>query len=234
MVTTVDPPSRMGRATLGSVVFHGLLALSIPTLAWTASTAPAVETLSFMRIEHIVIEPPKHRPQPRAIAPHLSALPKVTLAAEHAELSRTSPKYSSTPPPANESAVSSAPTLARTSVTGSGTTTGVAAPTATSTPAAREVASVGAHNAGGYLPFGAEQPDPVLNPEVRKQLDTLGVHVTLIVTVGEDGKTKNVAFDPSIDASLQNRIETLLADASWDPAICGGGVSCEGRATIKL
>jgi hypothetical protein len=234
MVTVVEPPSRMGRATLGSLVFHGLLALSIPTLAWTASTAPAVETLSFTRVEHIVIEPPQHRAQPRPAAPHRSVVPKITLTSEHQELSRNSPRQTSSPPPANESARSSAPALARSSSVGNGTTAAEPAPQATSTPAQREVASVGTHNAGGYLPFGAEQPDPVLNADVRHQLDSLGVHVTLIVTVGEDGKTKNIAFDPSIDPSLQNRIETLLADASWDPAICGGGVSCEGRATIKL
>jgi hypothetical protein len=234
MLTFAEPPARMGRATLGSVGFHVLLALSIPALAWTASTAPAVETVSFARVEHIVIEPPRHRPQPRPAAPHYSAAPKVTLVAEHVELARVAPRRSSSPPPASQSVRSSAPTVARFSVAGSGTTAGEAAPKATATPADREVASVGTHAAGGYLPFGAEQPDPVLNPGVRRQLDALGVHVTLVVTVGEDGKTKSVAFEPAIDASLQTRIESLLADAAWDPAICGGGVSCEGRATIKL
>jgi hypothetical protein len=234
MVTLVEPPTRMGRATLGSLALHVLAALSIPALAWTASTAPAIETVSFERVEHIVIVPPQHRPQPKPVAPHLAITPKVTLVTEHLELSKTSPRRSSSPPPANRSARSSAPTVAQYSVTGNGTIVGDAEPRPTATPANREVASVGTHDAGGYMPFGAEQPDPVLNPSVRRQLDTLGVHVTLIVTVGEDGKTKNVAFDPAVDSALQNRIESLLADASWDPAICGGGVSCEGRATIKL
>ena len=234
MVTLVEPPQRLGRATLGSVALHVLAALSIPALAWTASTAPAVETVSFARVEHIVIVPPEHRPQPKAVAPHRSVVPKVTLVAEHVELSKTSPRHSSSPPPANQSARSSAPALAPNSVAGAGTVAGDAEPRATATPVSREVASVGTHDAGGYMPFGAEQPDPVLNPSVRRELDTLGVHVTLIVTVGEDGKTKNVAFDPAVDSALQSRIESLLADASWDPAICGGGVSCEGRATIKL
>jgi hypothetical protein len=234
MVTLVEPPRRMGRATLGSIALHVLAALSIPALAWTASTAPAVETVSFSKVEHIVIVPPERRPQPKPVAPHLTVVPKVTLVTEHLELSKTSPRHSSSPPPANQSTRSSAPTIAANSVTGNGKIAGDAEPRATATPANREVASVGTHDAGGYLPFGAEQPDPVLNPSVRRQLDTLGVHVTLIVTVGEDGKTKNVAFEPAVDAALQNRIESLLADASWDPAICGGGVSCEGRATIKL
>ncbi len=234
MVTLVEPPKRMGRATLGSLALHALAALCIPALAWTASTAPAVETVSFSRVEHIVIVPPQRRPQPKPVAPHLTVVPKITLVTEHLELSKASPRHSSSPPPANQSKRSSAPTIAVNSVSGSGTIAGDAEPRATATPANREVASVGTHDAGGYLPFGAEQPDPVLNPSVRRQLDTLGVHVTLIVTVGEDGKTKNVAFEPAVDSTLQNRIEALLADASWDPAICGGGVSCEGRATIKL
>jgi hypothetical protein len=234
MVTVAETKTHGGRATLGSLGLHLLFAVSIPALAWTASTATPVETISFSKIEHIVIEPPQHRPQPRAAAPNHSLTPKVTMVAQHFELSRVSPRHSSSPPPAEQSPRSSAPALAMTSVAGNGTTAGEAAPKPTATPASREVASVGGHEAGGYLPFGAEQPDPVLNPSVRKQLDTLGVHVTLIVTVGEDGKTKNVAFDPNVDPALATRIESLLADASWDPAICGGGVSCEGRATIKL
>jgi hypothetical protein len=234
MAKPAEPPSRMGRATLGSLAIHALAALSIPALAWTASTAPAVETVSFSRVEHIVIVPPQHRPQPKPVAPRVTAVAKVTLVTEHLELSKTSPRHSSSPPPANQSARSSAPTVAQYSVAGNGTIVGDAEPRATATPANREVASVGTHDAGGYMPFGEEQPDPVLNPSVRRQLGTLGVHVTLIVTVGEDGKTKSVAFDPAVDSALQNRIESLLADASWDPAICGGGVSCEGRATIKL
>ena len=234
MVTLAEPPTRMGRATLGSIAFHALFALAIPALAWTASTAPAVETISFSKVEHIVIEPPEHKPPPRPVAPHYNVTPKVVLVVDHIELAATSPRHSASPPPANQNVQSTAPVVGRYAVPGTGTTAGDAAPRATATPANREVASVGTHDAGGYLPFGAEQPDPVLNPSVRHQLDALGIHVTLIVTVGEDGKTKNVAFEPAIDASLQNRIESLLADASWDPAICGGGVSCEGRATIKL
>ena len=234
MVTVAQPRTYAGRATLGSLVVHALVALCIPALAWTASSAPAVETLSFTRVQHIVIEPPQHRPQPRPVAPHFTQTARVTLVTEHVELSQASPRRSSSPPPMNASTRSSAPTVAQYSVAGSGTAAGDAAPRATATPAAREVASVGGHNAGGYLPFGAEQPEPVLNPEVRRQLEALGVHVTLVVTVDEDGKTKNVDFSPAVDAALQGRIESLLADASWDPAICGGGVSCEGRATIKL
>ena len=84
------------------------------------------------------------------------------------------------------------------------------------------------------MPFGAEQPEPVLDPSVRKELDALGAHVTLVVTVGDDGRTESVDFQPPIDPALESRIRSLLSDASWDPAVCGGGVACEGRATIKI
>ncbi len=90
------------------------------------------------------------------------------------------------------------------------------------------------HRPSGYLPFGAEQPDPVLDPNIVRQLSALGVHVTLVVTVGDDGRTESVAFQPPLDPSLEGRIRSLLADANWDPAVCGGGVACEGHATIKL
>jgi hypothetical protein len=43
-----------------------------------------------------------------------------------------------------------------------------------------------------------------------------------------------VVFQPSLDPQTENRIRSLLADASWDPAVCGGGVACEAQATIKL
>ena len=54
------------------------------------------------------------------------------------------------------------------------------------------------------------------------------------MTVGEDGRTEEVAFDPPIDPQTESRIRSLLADANWDPAVCGGGVACEAHATIKL
>ena len=75
---------------------------------------------------------------------------------------------------------------------------------------------------------------PVLDPQVRTKLDTLGAHVTVVVTVGDDGRTTNVVFQSPVDAALEAKIRALLADADWDPAVCGGGVACEAQATIKL
>jgi hypothetical protein len=224
---------RMGQATLVSLSIHVLAALAIPALAWTVATTP-VETVSFTHILHIEIKPPRApHPPPRALAPRHEA--KATLNfANRVHLVATRPHHRATPDRALASSAPAAPAVAMVQQAGSGAANGAAAPDATPSPAAPAVASVGSRQTGGYLPFGAEQPDPVLDPSVRKALQGIGAHVTLIVTVGDDGKTQTVVFDPPIDPALESRIRALLADASWDPAVCGGGVACQGQATIKL
>jgi len=98
----------------------------------------------------------------------------------------------------------------------------------------RPVEGTGASDRGGVLPLGAAQ-EPILDPGVRSVLQKrVSVHVTLLVTVGEDGHTKHVVFQPPLAPQVEREIETILADANWDAAVCGGGVSCEGVATIKL
>lgn len=224
----------MGRATLASLGFHALAALLIPALAWTMTSAQPVETITFTRVAHIQIErrEPQH-PQPRAAAPHRNNA--VTISeASRVELAHSAPHRVSSPPPAIAYRESTAPATAQVARAGNGTEAGEVAPVSSASPETRAVSGTVGRDTGGYMPFGAEQPDPILDPGIRKQLASLGVHVTLLVTVGEDGKTKRVAFEPDVDPQLESRIETLLADASWDPAVCGGGVSCEGRATIKL
>ena len=198
------------------------------------TSGATVETITFTRVAHIEIE--RRRPVSRSRGPSPPcAGPDVVLSeSSRVELAHAAPHKVASPPPATCTMVSSAPVVAAAPRAGAGTTRrrGRAA----SDPVAGEPRgpSVVGRDTGGYLPFGAEQPDPVLDPGVRKQLNGLGVHVTLLVTVGEDGKTKSVAFQPALDAQTQTRIESLLADASWDPAVCGGGISCEGRATIRL
>ncbi len=234
MVASTASRGFMGRAMLASLGFHALAALLIPALAWTVTSAAPVETITFTRVARIEIqrrEPP--RPQPRAAAPHRSSETKIS-ETTRLELAHTAMHRVSSPPPAVSYRESTAPSVAAASRAGNGTASGEAAPQASASPAARAVASTVGRDKGGYLPFGAEQPDPVLDPGIRKQLDSFGVHVTLLVTVGEDGRTKRVVFEPDVDPQLESRIESLLADASWDPAVCGGGISCEGRATIKL
>lgn len=235
MVTAAaDPKGPMGRALLASTGIHVLAALLIPALAFTMTAAAPVETITFARVARIQIQRPQPpQPQPRAAAPIRSNV-KVISETTRLELAHTSPHRVSSPPPAITYRQSMAPQVAAAPRAGSGTTEGEAAPQSTAPPQARAVSSTVGRDTGGYSPFGAQLPDPVLDPTVRKQLTALGVHVTLLVTVGEDGHTKTVQFQPSVDPQLESRIQTLLSDASWDPAVCGGGIACEGQATIKL
>jgi len=223
----------MGRALLASLGIHALGLAMIPALAWLPTPDATVETVTFTRIAHIEIVPRTRRPQPRPVAPHRRTAVVIS-EATHVELAQVSRHRVASPPPSAVYRVSSAPAVAAAPRPGRGTAPIESAPQASATPAPREVSSVVGRDVGGTLPFGAEQPDPVLDPNVRKQLALLGVHVTLVVTVGNNGKTKSVAFQPAVDPQTQSRIETLLADANWDPAVCGGGISCEGRATIRL
>ena len=234
MLTAAASQGPMGRALLASTGLHALAAVLIPALAFTMTSSMPVETITFTRVAHIEIERPQPpRPQPRAVAPNRSPF-KAISEATRMELARTTPHRVSSPPPATAYRASTAPVVAAVPRAGNGNTEGDAAPQATALPQTRSVSSTVGRDTGGYLPFGAQQPDPVLDPGVRKQLSALGVHVTLVVIVGEDGRTKNVSIPPNVDPQLQSRIQSLLSDASWDPAVCGGGIACEGQATIKL
>jgi hypothetical protein len=225
---------RMGRATLASVGIHVVAALAIPALAWTASSAIPVETVSFTHILRVTLPPPKPPPPPpRALAPRHSPRQTVNYASRIRLVSAAPQRRAATQAVVATNAPA-APAVGNVQRPGVGISDNDAAPNTSPSPATRAVASVGSHETGGYLPFGAEQPNPVLDPGVRKQLDGLGAHVTLVVTVGNDGRTESVLFDPPLDPQLESRIRSMLADASWDPAVCGGGVACEARATIKL
>jgi hypothetical protein len=223
----------MQRATLGSIAIHAIVALLIPALAWTIADESRVETVSFTHVLHIrIVRPHAPLPRPRALAPHYAAVPTLHFAHRVAlvKITRRSPSgrtVIATNSPA-------APTQAEVAQSGDVNSKPGSMPANDPAPAVRNVASQGKAENGGYLPFGAEQPTPVLDPTVRSKLDTLGAHVTLIVTVGDDGHTTNVIFQPPIDPQIEDRIRALLADADWDPAVCGGGVACEAQATIKL
>src|SRR5579862_3718322 len=201
---------------VASVFLHVLAAALIPALAWMPSSLPPVETISFVRVSHIVVERQQPKPPPRAEAPHFRAAPLIN-PIRHQELSNLTPRPTRVQPRPPARDQSGAPDTALVQRPGTGTSDQAAVVEATAPPAARSVASVGTHQNGGYMPFGAEQPEPVLDPAILKQLAALGVHVTIVVTVGEDGKTKNIAFQPPVDPQIQSRIESLLADASWDP-----------------
>ena len=225
----------MERATLASVGIHVLVALSIPALAWTVSTAPPVETVSFTHILHIEITPTQVPLHPRRARRAASRSEAGSQLRHHDHLVATSPfatrhrRRRSRParPPPPLSAWCSAPATGDAESQCSAERDAVA-------PRREPSRASALTSPAATCRFGAEQPDPVLDPGVRNQLDALGAHVTLAVTVGEDGRTENIVFNPPIDPNVESRIRSLLADASWDPAVCGGGVSCEAQATIKL
>jgi hypothetical protein len=233
MTGALNSRLRMERATLASVGFHVLAALMIPALAWTTASTSPVETVSFAHILHVRITTPRPQPPPRALAPRHERKATINFA-NRVRLAAAKPRPHALKETMVASAAPAAPSYGDVQRAGSGTVNSAAVPNASPSPAVRAVASVGTRQNGGYLPFGAEQPDPVLDPDVRKQLDALGAHVTLVVTVGEDGHTENITFDPPVDPQLESRIRSMLADANWDPAVCGGGVACQGQATIKL
>jgi hypothetical protein len=234
MAAAVGTNERMGRATLASMAIHALVALAIPALAWTASTQTAFETVSFTHVLRVQTRPPQAiQPPPRAVAPQQHPKAVVNFA-NHLHLVAARPHGRAPAQPAVASNAPAAPAAGAQARAGTGGADSNAVPNVTPSPAVRAVASTGTHDVAGNMPFGAQEPVPVLDPGVRKELDALGAHVTLIVTVGDDGRTENVVFDPPIDPAVEARIRALLADASWDPAVCGGGVSCEARATISL
>ena len=225
--------AQMQRATLGSLGIHVVAALLIPALAWSFTDTAQVETVSFTHIMHIrIVQPRAPVPHPRAAAPHHATVPTLHFAhrIKLVKIERRSP-IGKTVVATNSPA---APNVASVAQAGAAAAAQGATPSNDPTPATRDVASTDRRQNGGYLPFGAEQPVPVLDPQMRTKLETLGAHVTLIVTVGDDGHTANIVFQPPIDAALEAKIRALLADASWDPAVCGGGVACEAQATIKL
>ena len=180
---------RMERATIGSVAIHVVAAISIPALAWTIAESPPVETDQLYRISHgsrsfgRILRAASPAPPPRitSVRPRLTFTHHVALVKV-----RQSPQAARVPLATNMPA---APAVASVQRAGDSSARGDAAPAPSASPAERDVASTDAHQAGGYLPFGAEVPTPVLDPAVRKQLDALGTHVTLIVTVGDDGRT---------------------------------------------
>jgi hypothetical protein len=220
------------RALLASLAIHIVVIALIPPLAQLSGTQ-SVQTLSFVRIVQVQIrtpEPPPH--ELPAMAPVRAAVPRVSrvrraASAIHA-ISRTI--QHATPQPQRAPLVAAAEPGGSMASQGSGTTV----TTPSSTPNQNNAGEPARQEVGGYMPLGADEPTPVLDPAVRKALVGLGVHVTLTVTVDSTGRTEDVSFEPPLDQGVEQQIRSMLASASWDPAVCGGGVTCEGQATIKL
>jgi hypothetical protein len=237
------------RAFVASLALHFLLALFLPI--WAAHPEPdeqPVETLSFAHMVRLEIERPATHAPPAALPQTTKRSPVVTFARVKTELSVHSRKPQVLPSAVNGpagthaaapkyvKAQQAAPLYARSPSTSEPVAVVRNTSPATPQPASLvgEHANAGANaDRGGVLPLGAEQ-DPVLDPHDLAMLQKVGVHVTLVVTVGEDGRTEHVVFDPVLDAATERQLQAILANADWDAAVCGGGVSCEGTATIKL
>lgn len=225
----VSHNSLLYRALLASLALHLVLLALIPPLAHFEG-AQNVELLSFVRIATVRISTPVPRPEQLAAAPVRAAVP--ILSSAHARAAARRPSSHASTRPSQQQAA--APIVTSAVLSGGVTTqpSGTAAPpTAAPQNASGETASRQA--VGGFEPLGVNDT-PVLDPSVRKALAALGVHVTLTITVDGSGHTKHVAFSPTLDPSVEQQIQTLLASASWDPAVCGGGMPCEGQATITL
>lgn len=249
MLVRIDDGNRLFRqALIASLALHVLLALFLPI--WTTRVSPGlqpVEAVSFARLTHISLQKPAAGALPAALpdTSHRAATPAVARVIRELSIRR----HQSTVPAHRRTGargrVAAAPRAAHpqvAAVAAKAPAVPVAVQQASPAPSPAPLSSEGEHaapgagaqNRGGVLPFGASQ-DPVLDPAVRQRIARrIRIHVTLVVTVGEDGHTQQVRFFPPLDAQTEHDIQALLADASWDPAVCGGGVSCAGTATIKL
>jgi hypothetical protein len=237
------------QALAASVGAHLLLALFLPV--WTAQVSAGlqpVEAISFAPIVRIKLQRPAAKSLPAAVPRTTHRAAVVSFVHSKAELA--APKHKPAARPRSHTGASGriaaaprliaahqAPLYARPAASAD-ISTQQAAPAPTPQPQASQseyaVNGSGENDRGGMLPFGGTQP-PTLDPAVRAQLQQrFGVHVTLVVTVDEDGHTKTVDFQPPLDAQTEHAIEALLANANWDAAVCGGGVTCQGVATIKL
>lgn len=249
---SLDGAGPLRRAFAASLGIHMVVAFIIPLMPVQLSPGPeAVETLSFAHIAHIHVE--KHadpRPLPVAMPKTKRRSAVVTFERKHSELSAKNRNPRSRPTPVNgpQGRIAAAPRdvpqnqpvplVARApGIRPPNDQTLQRAPGPSPNPQGTSsvaLSGLGSSDRGGVSPFGAEQP-PVLDPRVKTALQQrFNVHVVLLVTVGEDGKTKKIEFRPPLDDATQREIQTLLANANWDAAVCGGGVSCEGVAEIKL
>lgn len=238
-------------AIAGSLAVHLLIALFLPIWApaQSSDTQP-VEALSFARVIRVQMQRLATATRPVSVPDTARKAKTVSFARHKSELAanrrspHARPKAVNGPigpmaaAPRHEVVRRPAPLFARAPAPASSVTSthtvAVHPPEPQTSIAPHAVDGAGGDDRGGVLPLGAAQ-EPVVDPAVLTQLQKrVSVHVTLMVTVGEDGHTKHIAFQPPLDAQLEREIENILAEATWDAAVCGGGVTCEGVATIKL
>ncbi len=228
---TVGRNRLLYRALLASLALHFILLAFIPPLA-SIEAGQSVELLSFVRVQTVHIQTPKPKIEPPAKAAVAGPVPIISHEHVHTIALRPAPNAKMSAVPHEQVAPIVGPAQPG-SIAQATQQPAVTAPSAT--PGTAEQNNATSRQAvGGYMPLGADEPTPVLDPAVRKQLDALGVHVTLTIDVDSSGHTKSVAFQPPLDTNIENQIRSLLASAQWDAAVCGAGMTCEAQATIKL
>lgn len=252
VLPSIDYALYLRRALVASLALHLLFALLLPV--WQPprdyAAVPYDIHIQVRRLARLQVVHAAARSLPTA-APRTRRRAPVPVAAARHELrsNRISPKARPNPPhaarhhlnaapgrvaPANVPLVARAnPTTAPLGVVAQkGSSAATPSPVATTGP--RNQQGNGNAPVGGVMPLGAAQ-DPVLDPRVLTSLrQSVATHVTLLVTVGDDGRTKSVAFHPPLQPQQERAIEAILAAANWDPAVCGGGIACQGTATINL
>lgn len=230
---------RLGSAVLASLVLHALAAFFLPNWEATSASPDSVEVISFSRIAHVSVQAPRPAAATHAVVPvaKAPAAPRrVERAAKpHRKAARlpgrgkpiASPAAASATPPPQFTAAPSKEAAAPVQT---------AAPLPQTKQQDRQVArsQQGNTNSGGTVAFLTEQ-DPALDENVHKELQRrFKFKLQLVVYVSEDGKTQRVEFHPPMGADIEKQIRDVLKDAHWDAAVCGGGITCDGKVTITL
>ena len=230
-----DRRRRMSAALVASLALHLVLLALIPSLVAVRSRRPSVATIAFAQVARIELAQARRTPQPtRTPEPPAPPAPRQPHEAKPhplpVALAPTSQR-----PERQRSQVSSAPiALAAAPASPSPAPSATPGPATTASPAPVRLASTERLDRGGYMPFGARQAQPVLDERTARRLRALDLNATMRVRVDGNGRILALSFTPPIDAESRERILALLANASWDPAVCGGGIACTGETTIRL
>jgi len=222
-------------ALLGSLALHLLLLALIPPFASVAGVQ-SVELLSFVHVAQLQIRVPKPQSHARAAVAPVHAPPQPRVRAPRARVALPHAHGPVVVKPVRVASQQEQAQVYAAQARPGDTTTDrapAAVPAASAPPPASESSAPRREFAGGTMPLGVDGP-ATLDPAIQKALQSLGVHVTLTIGVSSDGHTKSVAFTPPLSDAIEAQIRTILNSAAWDPATCGGGITCEAEATIKL
>ena len=246
---------RDGGALAGSLLFHALFLAFLMQYAVVTheNSLDSIETISFEKIQHVTMQR-KHVPAASRAAAVVARTPQSTHikkpsaahAAKPSPPPSTKSRFAKSPQPPGSQAQpialaqqvgSPGPEVAKPAQT-------AAAPVSSPAPAAQDkreqrqqvATTTGTTNGGGNGIFlSNDEQAPVLDANASSELKRrFRMNLTLIVLVSDDGKTKDIQFQPPASADIEKQIRDLLASAHWDAAQCGGGIACEGKATIKL